>query len=87
MKADDDRLVGLIWAMNKQLGTMPLLVDFCKSVMEVECSCKHYEAYGLLCRHIVLRMNSIKELPHNKRWSKNAKSFNTAEPLQPSKKI
>ncbi|GJZ97764.1 FAR1 DNA binding domain, zinc finger, SWIM-type, MULE transposase domain containing protein, partial [Tanacetum coccineum] len=27
-------------------------VDFCKSELEVECSCKHYEAYGLLCRHI-----------------------------------
>ncbi|GJU91271.1 FAR1-related sequence 5-like protein [Tanacetum coccineum] len=27
-------------------------VDFCKSEMEVKCSCKHYEAYGLLCRHI-----------------------------------
>ncbi|GJY81894.1 FAR1-related sequence 5-like protein, partial [Tanacetum coccineum] len=56
-------------------------VDFCKSEMEVECSCKHYEAYGLLCRHIfyVLRMNNIKEFPRkylNKRWLKNAKPFN-----------
>ncbi|GJR97236.1 FAR1 DNA binding domain, zinc finger, SWIM-type, MULE transposase domain containing protein [Tanacetum coccineum] len=58
-------------------------VDFCKSKMEVECSCKHYEAYGLLCRHIfyVLRMNNIKEFPRkylNKRWLKNAKPFNAA---------
>ncbi|GKE12393.1 FAR1 DNA binding domain, zinc finger, SWIM-type, MULE transposase domain containing protein, partial [Tanacetum coccineum] len=67
-------------------------VDFCKYAMEVEYRCKHYEAYGLLCRHIfyVLRMNSIKEFPQkylNKRWLKNAKPFTTAEPLQPSKKI
>ncbi|GJT05873.1 FAR1 DNA binding domain, zinc finger, SWIM-type, MULE transposase domain containing protein [Tanacetum coccineum] len=51
----------------KQAPTSPAIaVDFCKSVMEVECSCKHYEAYGLLCRHIfcVLRMKSIKEFPH-----------------------
>ncbi|GJU38688.1 FAR1 DNA binding domain, zinc finger, SWIM-type, MULE transposase domain containing protein [Tanacetum coccineum] len=58
-------------------------VDFCKSEMEIECSCKHYEAYGLLCRHIfyVLRMNNIKEFPRkylNKRWLKNAKPFNVA---------
>ncbi|GKA37064.1 FAR1 DNA binding domain, zinc finger, SWIM-type, MULE transposase domain containing protein [Tanacetum coccineum] len=58
-------------------------VDFCKSKMEIECSCKHYEAYGLLCRHIfyVLRMNNIKEFPRkylNKRWLKNAKPFNAA---------
>ncbi|GJX55469.1 FAR1 DNA binding domain, zinc finger, SWIM-type, MULE transposase domain containing protein [Tanacetum coccineum] len=58
-------------------------VDFCKSEMEIECSCKHYEAYGLLCRHIfyVLRMNNIKEFPRkylNKRWLKNAKPFNAA---------
>ncbi|GJZ31529.1 FAR1 DNA binding domain, zinc finger, SWIM-type, MULE transposase domain containing protein [Tanacetum coccineum] len=58
-------------------------VDFCKSKMEIECSCKHYEAYGLLCRHIfyVLRMNNIKEFPRkylNKRWLKNAKPFNVA---------
>ncbi|GKD43522.1 FAR1 DNA binding domain, zinc finger, SWIM-type, MULE transposase domain containing protein, partial [Tanacetum coccineum] len=58
-------------------------VDFCKSEMEVKCSCKHYEAYGLLCRHIfyVLRMNNIKEFPRkylNKRWLKNAKPFNAA---------
>lgn len=51
--------------------------------MEVECSCKHYEAYGLLCRHIfyVLRMNNIKEFPRkylNKRWLKNAKPYNAA---------
>nr|GFB63309.1 FAR1 DNA binding domain, zinc finger, SWIM-type, MULE transposase domain, FHY3/FAR1 family [Tanacetum cinerariifolium] len=56
-------------------------VDFCKSEMEVECSCKHYEAYGLLYRHIfyVLRMNNIKYFPQkylNKRWLKNAKPFN-----------
>ncbi|GJW10871.1 FAR1 DNA binding domain, zinc finger, SWIM-type, MULE transposase domain containing protein [Tanacetum coccineum] len=58
-------------------------VDFCKSEMEIECSCKHYEAYGLLCWHIfyVLRMNNIKEFPRkylNKRWLKNAKPFNAA---------
>ncbi|GJZ24311.1 FAR1-related sequence 5-like protein, partial [Tanacetum coccineum] len=58
-------------------------VDFCKSEMEVECSCKHYDAYGLLCRHIfyVLRMNNIKEFPRkylNKRWLKNTKPFNAA---------
>ncbi|GJT80248.1 FAR1-related sequence 5-like protein [Tanacetum coccineum] len=58
-------------------------VDFCKSKMEIECSCKHYEAYGLLCRHIfyVLRMNNIKEFPRkylNKRWLKNDKPFNSA---------
>ena len=51
--------------------------------MEVNCSCKHYEAYGLLCRHIfyVLRMNNIKEFPRkylSKRWLKNAKPFNSA---------
>lgn len=51
--------------------------------MEVKCSCKHYESYGLLCRHIfyVLRMNNIKEFPRkylNKRWLKNAKPFNSA---------
>nr|GEU72036.1 hypothetical protein [Tanacetum cinerariifolium] len=51
--------------------------------MEVECSCKHYEAYGLLCRHkfYVLRMNNSKEFPLiylNERWLKNAKSFNVA---------
>nr|GEU72034.1 FAR1 DNA binding domain, zinc finger, SWIM-type, MULE transposase domain, FHY3/FAR1 family [Tanacetum cinerariifolium] len=51
--------------------------------MEVECSCKHYEAYGLLCRHnfYVLRMNNSKEFPLiylNERWLKNAKSFNAA---------
>ncbi|GJY03242.1 FAR1 DNA binding domain, zinc finger, SWIM-type, MULE transposase domain containing protein [Tanacetum coccineum] len=56
-------------------------VDFCKSEMEVECSCKHYDAYGLLCRHIfyVLRMNNIKEFPRkylNKMWLKKAKPFN-----------
>nr|GEW06447.1 FAR1 DNA binding domain, zinc finger, SWIM-type, MULE transposase domain, FHY3/FAR1 family [Tanacetum cinerariifolium] len=40
-------------------------VDFYKSEMEVKCSCKHYKAYGLLCRQIfyVLRMNNIKEFP------------------------
>ncbi|PWA37010.1 FAR1 DNA binding domain, Zinc finger, SWIM-type, MULE transposase domain, FHY3/FAR1 family [Artemisia annua] len=58
-------------------------VDFCKSEMEVKCSCKHYESYGLLCRHIfyVFRMNSIKEFPWkylNKRWLKNAKPYNSA---------
>ncbi|GKA90434.1 FAR1 DNA binding domain, zinc finger, SWIM-type, MULE transposase domain containing protein, partial [Tanacetum coccineum] len=58
-------------------------IDFCKSEMEVECSCKHYEAYGLLCRHIfyVLRMNNIKEFPRkylNKRWLKYTKPFNAA---------
>lgn len=51
--------------------------------MEVKCSCNHYESYGLLCRHIfyVLRMNNIKEFPRkylNKRWLKNAKTFNSA---------
>ncbi|GJX10261.1 FAR1 DNA binding domain, zinc finger, SWIM-type, MULE transposase domain containing protein [Tanacetum coccineum] len=51
--------------------------------MEVECSCKHYEASDLLCRHIfyVLRMNNIKEFPRkylNKRRLKNAKPFNVA---------
>nr|GEX36581.1 FAR1 DNA binding domain, zinc finger, SWIM-type, MULE transposase domain, FHY3/FAR1 family [Tanacetum cinerariifolium] len=58
-------------------------VDFCKSEMEVKCSCKHYEVYGLLCRHIyyVLRMNNIKEFLQkylNKRWLKNVKPFNAA---------
>ncbi|PWA39559.1 FAR1 DNA binding domain, Zinc finger, SWIM-type, MULE transposase domain, FHY3/FAR1 family [Artemisia annua] len=57
-------------------------VDFCKSEMEVKCSCKHYESYGLLCRHFyVFRMNSIKEFPRkylNKRWLKNAKPYNSA---------
>ncbi|GKC29139.1 FAR1 DNA binding domain, zinc finger, SWIM-type, MULE transposase domain containing protein [Tanacetum coccineum] len=58
-------------------------VDFCKSKKEIECSCKHYEAYGLFCRHIfyVLRMNNIKEFPRkylNKRWLKNDKPFNSA---------
>ncbi|GJZ93371.1 FAR1 DNA binding domain, zinc finger, SWIM-type, MULE transposase domain containing protein, partial [Tanacetum coccineum] len=56
-------------------------VDFCKSEMEVKCSSKHYEAYGLLCSHIfyVLRMKNIKEFPQkylNKRWLKNDKPFN-----------
>nr|GEW52289.1 FAR1 DNA binding domain, zinc finger, SWIM-type, MULE transposase domain, FHY3/FAR1 family [Tanacetum cinerariifolium] len=56
-------------------------VDFCKSKMEVECSCKQYKAYGLLCRHIfyVLIMNNIKEFPQkylSKSWLKNAKPFN-----------
>ncbi|PWA52536.1 zinc finger, SWIM-type, MULE transposase domain, FHY3/FAR1 family [Artemisia annua] len=58
-------------------------VDFRKSEMEVKCSFKHYEAYGLLCRHIfyVLRMNSIKEFHRkylNKRWLKNAKPSNSS---------
>lgn len=56
-------------------------VEFCKSEMEVQCSCKHYESYGLLCRHIfyVLRMNNVKEFPRKylkKRWSMDAKPFN-----------
>nr|GEX97416.1 FAR1 DNA binding domain, zinc finger, SWIM-type, MULE transposase domain, FHY3/FAR1 family [Tanacetum cinerariifolium] len=67
-------------------------VDLCKSAMEVECSCEHYEVYDLLCRYnfYVLKMNNIKEFPQkslNKRWLKNVKPFNIAIPLQPSKKI
>nr|GEV54082.1 hypothetical protein [Tanacetum cinerariifolium] len=39
-------------------------VEFCKSEVKLHCSCNHYEAYGLLCRHAfyVLRMNNSEVL-------------------------
>ncbi|GJZ69430.1 FAR1 DNA binding domain, zinc finger, SWIM-type, MULE transposase domain containing protein [Tanacetum coccineum] len=42
-------------------------VEFCKSEVKLHCSCNHYEAYGLLCRHTfyVLRMNNVKDFPEN----------------------
>nr|GEZ51366.1 FAR1 DNA binding domain, zinc finger, SWIM-type, MULE transposase domain, FHY3/FAR1 family [Tanacetum cinerariifolium] len=40
-------------------------VLYCSSDIKLTCSCKRYELYGLLCRHIlyVLRMNNVKEFP------------------------
>ncbi|KAM0017157.1 putative transcription factor interactor and regulator CCHC(Zn) family [Helianthus debilis subsp. tardiflorus] len=52
-------------------------VLFRKMDMEITCSCKRYEQYGLLCRHIfcVLRISRIKEFPAKyvmKRWTRDA---------------
>ncbi|GJV72985.1 RNA-directed DNA polymerase, eukaryota [Tanacetum coccineum] len=51
-------------------------VFYCSSNTVLTCSCRRYELYGLLCRHIlyVLRMNNIKEFPREyvlDRWSKS----------------
>lgn len=48
--------------------------------MNVSCSCKRFELFGLLCRHIfyVLRMNSIEDFPKEyvmDRWSKTPDSI------------
>lgn len=51
-------------------------VTFNEAEQEVFCSCKHYERFGLLCRHIfyVLRICKVKQFPKNyicKRWTQN----------------
>ena len=60
-----------------------LLVSFCFKVMVREedctayCSCRRFEQFGLLCRHIfyILKLNNCKEFPRRyilKRWTREA---------------
>ncbi|GKF46064.1 FAR1 DNA binding domain, zinc finger, SWIM-type, MULE transposase domain containing protein, partial [Tanacetum coccineum] len=62
------------WKDSAQFEVYEVL--YCSSDTTLTCSCKWYELYGLLCRHIlyVLRMNNVKEFPREfvlDRWSKS----------------
>nr|XP_043619682.1 protein FAR1-RELATED SEQUENCE 5-like [Erigeron canadensis] len=61
--------------VEKKLHTYNVL--FRKSDVTVSCSCKRYESYGLLCRHVflVLKMFNIKSFPNKyilRRWTREA---------------
>ena len=60
------------------LYVLPFFQVLCKPAEEFyQCTCKRFESYGLLCRHIfyVIRFSNVKNFPKKyvlRRWSKDS---------------
>ena len=67
-----------MYKMRMEDGTREYYVNFNSSNCSISCSCKRFEALGLLCRHAIrlFNLNNVKKILEKyilERWTKDAK--------------